>query len=267
MKNFLKLLVSVFFVSFAFLQTAQASCDVSFVRTDVAKIETIQTGDCTSSVVQIADLNTEKPQNMPEKSSESPMIIFDVTSEDIGNYRIEEMKKENIAYTNPEYSVRIREKASMKSQTTAYTLKNDAVVVEKEVGAWSQVETAVVEVENTWTNNVEANVEKGSEGYIATRFLRDPNPSDLVRIFQADSAYWSDIAEVKVAHKVNVRSNPWYGAKVVDVFVNKTPVYVISEVNNWSEIRSLDNEIYGYIRSDFINVIKHQRKEIPSIRR
>ena len=83
-----------------------------------------------------------------------------------------------------------------------------------------------------------------------------------MRIGQADNAYWSDVARVKVAHRVNVRQHPWYGAKVLHTLSNDTNLYVISTVNNWSEVMSDDGTIQGYIRSDFLTIDKVQRVEI-----
>lgn len=100
-----------------------------------------------------------------------------------------------------------------------------------------------------------------AKGYIATRFLRDPNPSDLVRIGQADQAYWSDVAHVNVAHLVNVRAHPWYGAKILYVLSNQTPLYVVSTVDDWSEVISDDRTIRGYIKSKYVVVDKAQRAE------
>lgn len=63
-------------------------------------------------------------------------------------------------------------------------------------------------------NIVEADTAGKASGYTASKYLRDPNANDLVRIEQADQAYWSDLAHVNV-RLANVRSNPWYTAPIV----------------------------------------------------
>lgn len=249
------------------------TCDGwSVVRTGVAQLEMVpNTSECSHEAPQDAvvpvkdDSDGSVSRVMPTNNTGT--IIFDITSEAIGEYRIEALKSQQVRYANPVRSVRIREQANMASDTAAYALKNDAVVVTDTKGAWSQVETAVVDGKTDGSNEVVIDTDKGVEGSIVTRWLRDPNPSDLVRIFQADSAYWSDIARVKVAHLVNVRAHPWYGAKIVHVLPNAAPVSVISTVDNWSEIRTDDASVYGYIRSDFLVIEKMQRREpLPLLR-
>ncbi len=83
-----------------------------------------------------------------------------------------------------------------------------------------------------------------------------------MRIAQADQAYWSDIAHVNVAHLVNVRAHPWYGSKIKFVLSDKTNLYVVSTVDNWSEVLSDDRKISGYIRSDFLSIDKSQRVDL-----
>lgn len=110
-------------------------------------------------------------------------------------------------------------------------------------------------------NTISASTGGKATGYIATHYLRDPNSSDLVRVGQADQAYWSDVAHVNVAHLVNVRAHPWYGSKILHVLSDKTPLYVVSTVDNWSEVMSDDGMIRGYIRSDYLTITKYQRVE------
>lgn len=110
-------------------------------------------------------------------------------------------------------------------------------------------------------NTVTADTSGKVTGYTAAKYLRDPNVSDLVRIGQADFAYWSDIVHVKVSHLVNVRSHPWYTAPIVTTLGNMTSLYVISTVDNWSEVRNESGTIRGYIRSDFLIVDKAQRED------
>lgn len=69
------------------------------------------------------------------------------------------------------------------------------------------------------------------------------------------------MAHVQVAHLVNVRANAWYGSKILFVLTDKTPLYVVSTVDNWSEVISDDRVIHGYIRSDFLVIDKAQRVE------
>ena len=114
---------------------------------------------------------------------------------------------------------------------------------------------------NTHENTIKAETWKKAKGYIATKYLRDPNPSDLVRIKQADQAYWSDVAHVQVAHRVNVRENAWYGSKIRFVLTDKTPLYVVSTVDDWSEVISDDRSIHGYVNSKYIIIDKAQRVE------
>jgi hypothetical protein len=187
--------------------------------------------------------------------------LLDITSEDIGNYRIEKLKEQGVQYANPVYSVRIRRGASMKTNTEAYLIKNDAVVVDGTGTTWAKVQGAEVVVTDTQENTVVAQTGSQARGYTVRRWLRDPNPSDLVRIGQADQAYWSDIAHVNVAHTVNVREHPWYGSKILFVVTNKTPLYIVSTVDNWSEVMNDDRTLRGYIRSDFLVVDKAQRRE------
>lgn len=60
---------------------------------------------------------------------------------------------------------------------------------------------------------------------------------------------------------MNVRSNPWYTAPIVATLENLTPIYIVSTVDNWSEVRNESGTIRGYIRSDFLIVDKAQRED------
>lgn len=93
---------------------------------------------------------------------------------------------------------------------------------------------------------------------MASQYLRTPNTNDLVRIEQADHAYWSDIAHVGV-HYANIRSNPWYTAPIVTTLGEGYPLYVIATVDNWSEVRNDEGTVRGYVRSDLLTIEKVQR--------
>jgi hypothetical protein len=184
---------------------------------------------------------------------------FDVRSTDITNYRTYQMAKKGIRYTNVTRSVKMRNAPNMQSGVNAYLMDNDAIVMTGSETGWVKSQGAEVLVTDTGSNTVITNTGGKASGYIASKYLRKPTASDLVRISQADQAYWSDIAHVNVAHLVNVREHPWYTAKIKFVLSNQTPLYVISTVDNWSEVLSDDRKIHGFIRSDYITVEKSQR--------
>jgi hypothetical protein len=191
--------------------------------------------------------------------------IFDLAQTDIVAYRIELMRAQQIQYANALRSVRMRNAATKKSKTNAYLMQDDAVVVTGSGNGWTPVQGATVSVTDTIENTVTADTTGKADGYIATRFLRDPNSSDLVRVEQADQQFWSDIAHVNVDHTVNVRSHPWYTAPIVTVLENGAPLYVVSTVDNWSEIINDDRTLHGYIRSDYLTIEKHQRVEVAPL--
>ena len=164
--------------------------------------------------------------------------LLDLASTDIVNYRTEKMKNDKIRFANVQRSVRMRRAASMQAETRAYLMNNDAVVIEGKETGWVKVQGTQVVVSDVQENTVATSSTGKASGYTAAKYLRNPNASDLVLIEQADQAYWSDIARVKVAYKVNVRSHPWYTASIVATLGNDTPLYVISTVDNWSEIRN-----------------------------
>ena len=63
---------------------------------------------------------------------------------------------------------------------------------------------------------------------------------------------------------VNVRLHPWYTAPIVTTLGNNTPLYVVSTVDNWSEVRNDEGTIRGYIRSDYLTIDKIQRVDNPN---
>ncbi len=97
-------------------------------------------------------------------------------------------------------------------------------------------------VTDTQENTVAADSTGKASGYTASKYLRDPNANDLVRIEQADQAYWSDIASVNVG-LANIRSNPWYTAPIVTTLSKGTTLYVVATVDNWSEVRNDEGTI------------------------
>ncbi len=193
--------------------------------------------------------------------------LFDLAQIDIVSYRIELMKARQIRYANALRSVRMREQASKNSNTEAYLMRNDAVIVTQSGAGWTGVQGAKVSVTDTLANLIEADTTGKADGYVATKYLRNPNTSDLVRLEQADQQFWSDIARVNVEHSVNVRAHPWYGSKILFVLTNATPLYVVSTVDNWSEVISDDRTLHGYIRSDYLTIEKKQRVEIEPLLR
>ena len=187
--------------------------------------------------------------------------LFDIRSTQIAEYRKQLLRDQNIQFANPVRSVRIRSAATKKSQTEAFLMKNDAVVNSGDGIGWDKVQGATLIVSDDQENIVTADTIGRTIGYTASKYLRNPSITDLVRIGQADFAYWSDIAHVRVAHLVNVRSNPWYTAPIVATLENLTPIYIVSTVDNWSEVRNESGTIRGYIRSDFLIVDKAQRED------
>ena len=118
---------------------------------------------------------------------------------------------------------------------------------------------------DTRENTVDIDTSKGTTGYVGTKWLRNATPSDLVKIGQADIAYWSDIIHTNVDHLVNVRSNPWYTAPIVTTLKNDVPLYRTATVDNWSQVQSIDGGIKGFIRSDFISIDTAQLVEIKPL--
>jgi hypothetical protein len=137
-------------------------------------------------------------------------------------------------------------------------MRNDAVVIDGKETGWVKVQGADIEVTDTHENIVEADTTGKAHGYTAGKYLRDPNTDDLVRIEQADHAYWSDITHINLG-RVNVRANPWYTAPIVITLSKNDSLYVIATVDNWSEVRNDSGSIRGYVRSDLLTVEKVQR--------
>ena len=251
---------------------AKLNCDgTAVVRTDVGQLDMVSVeknmpgcvgGTATSESATsktIGKTSSGEVTKVYDATKNGPLL--DITSEQIGQYRINLMKEQGIKYANPIRSVRMRSIPSKVAKTTAYLMKNDAVVVSQSGTGWTKAYGAEVKLLDP-TENVVAPATYGkAKGYVATKFLRDPNPSDLVRINQADQAYWSDIAHANVAHLVNVREHPWYGAKIRFVLSNKTPLYIVSTVDDWSEVMSDDRVVRGYVKSKYISVEKYQRVE------
>lgn len=100
-----------------------------------------------------------------------------------------------------------------------------------------------------------------ADGYVAAKYLRDANPSDLVRIRQADNAYWSDLAHVNAERYLNVRAHPWPTAPIVTTIGRDTVLYVVSTIDDWSEVMTDDRSIRGYVKSKFLTIDKAQRVE------
>ena len=233
-------------------------------------IEVTLTGETLSGTTATGDLLTEEVSTGVTLTGYDPEIdgpLFDLAQTDIVAYRQQLLRDRQIKYANSLRSLRMRHAASMQSSTDAYLMRNDAVVVTGSGNGWTEVQGATVVVTDTGSNTVEADTTGKADGYIATRLLRDPNPSDLVRIEQADQQFWSDIARVNVDHSVNVRAHPWYGAKILFVLGNDVPLYVVSTVDNWSEVISDDRTLHGFIRSDFLTIDKYQRVEIEPLLR
>jgi hypothetical protein len=201
----------------------------------------------------------------PNIRPESPRVnlsngpLLDLASTDIVNYRNKLLKDQGVRFADVIRSVRMRRAANMQAKTTAYLMNGDAVVVSGEVKGWTRVQWTDLVVTDLQENIVTPDIAGKATGYTAGKYLRDPNVSDLVRIKQADQAYWSDIAHVNVAYMVNVRSHPWHTASIVTTLGNKTPLYIVSIVDNWSEVRNDDDTIHGYIRSNFLVIDKSQR--------
>ena len=198
---------------------------------------------------------------MPKKAT----IILDLAQKDIVNYRVEKIKQEQIRYANAIRSVRIRQWKSLESNTKGYLIKNDAVQVTGEATGWTPVKSGEVVVTDTRENTVSIDTSTGTTGYVGTKFLRNAIPSDLVKIGQADIAYWTDIVHTSVAHLVNIRNNPWYTAPIVQTVQSDVPMYRVATVDNWSQVQSVDGTLNGFIRSDFLVVDKKQLVEVKPL--
>ncbi len=184
---------------------------------------------------------------------------LDIRSTDIVHYRTLQMKNKWIRYVNPTRSVKMRAGESMLARVRTYLMKNDAVIITGKESWWVRSIGTTVSAPDQRSNEVLSDTTGKATGYIASGYLRDPNASDLVRIEQADQAYWSDIAHVQVAHLVNVRAHPWYGSRVLATLSDQTDLYIVSTIDNWSEVISDDRILHGYIRSDYLRVDHAQR--------
>ena len=184
--------------------------------------------------------------------------ILDLTSTDIVHYRIYHLREQGVRFANALRSVRMRARASRASRTNAYLMRNDAVTIEGKETGWVKVQGAELSVTDAQENTITAKSEGKADGYTASKYLRDPDVSDLVRIEQADHAYWSDLAHVMVRY-ANIRSNPWYTAPIVTTLGKGYSLYVVTTVDNWSEVRNDEGSVRGYIRSDLLSIDMSQR--------
>jgi hypothetical protein len=191
-------------------------------------------------------------------AKKTPKILLDLAQKDIVWYRTALLKAEQVRYANAIRSVRVRMAPSKTSETTGYLIKNAPVKVMTPGSGWSRVKSGKVVVTDIRENTLGIDTPHGASGYTATRYLRDATPSDLVKIWQADIAYWSDITHTRVAHLVNIRLHPWYGAPIVRTVSHDIPLYRVATIDNWSEVESIDGQIHGFIRSDYLVVDRSQ---------
>ena len=161
--------------------------------------------------------------------------------------------------------MRIREGKSLEARTKGYLIKNEAVKVTGNATGWTPVKSGEVVVTDIRENTVSIDTSTGTTGYVGTKFLREATPSDLVKIGQADIAYWTDLVHTKVAHLVNIRNNPWYTAPIVQTVSSNVDLYRIATVDNWSQVQNIDGTLTGFIRSDFLVVDKKQLIEIKPL--
>lgn len=245
-------------------------CDGNAVtRTEVGKIVITpiakNTKNCngpkntaiSSSTIDSGATNSTKSLNMfedPDAPKNPNKILLDLSQKDIVNYRVALIKEEQIRYANAIRSVRIRQGKSLESNTKGYLIKNDAVKVTGNPTGWTPVKSGEVVVTDARENTIAIDTSTGTTGYVGTKFLRTATPSDLVKIGQADIAYWTDIVHTNVAHLVNIRNNPWYTAPVVKTVESNVPMYRVATIDNWSQVQSIDGSLNGFIRSDFLVV-------------
>jgi hypothetical protein len=189
------------------------------------------------------------------------VILFDLKQTDIVNYRLERMRQNQIRYANAIRSVRMRQAKSTASKTTAYLIKNDAVITNGDESGWVETQWITLDLLDPVENTLVADTTNKASGYIPAKYLREANPSDLVRIRQADNAYWSDIAHVNAERYLNVRAHPWFTAPIVTTIGRDTVLYVVSTVDDWSEVITDDRSIQGYVKSKYLTIDKAQREE------
>lgn len=221
----------------------------------------------TKEIVTVANPTTTTTGAIvtPAKKKVTGKILLDLSQKDIVNYRVEKIKEEQIKYANAIRSVRIREGKSLESNTKGYLIKNDAVKVTGNATGWTPVKSGEVVVTDARENTVSIDTSAGTTGFVGTKFLRNATASDLVKIGQADIAYWSDIVHTKVSHLVNIRNNPWYTAPIVTTVSSNVSLYRVATVDNWSQVQSPDGSINGFIRSDFLGLDKKQLVEIKPL--
>lgn len=221
-----------------------------------------------SSETDSTSVNTENSLNMFEDKNapKNPnKIILDLSQKDIVNHRVALIKQEQIRYANAIRSVRIRQGKSLESNTKGYLIKNDAVKVTGNTTGWTPVKSGEVVVTDARENTISIDTSAGTTGFVGTKFLRNATPSDLVKIGQADIAYWTDLVHTNVAHLVNIRNNPWYTASIVQTVQRDVPMYRMATVDNWSQVQSIDGTLNGFIRSDFLALDKKQLIEVKPL--
>ena len=218
-----------------------------------SSVDTVSsTGTIIPSLYMLGDDDTLDAT--PKKSP----ILLDLSQRDILNYRIEMIRQQQIRYANAIRSLRVRSGKSMQSDTAGYLIRNDAVQVTGESTGWTPVRTGEVVVTDSRENTIDIDTSGGTSGYVGTRYLRGATPSDLVKIGQADIAYWTDLVHTNVSHMVNIRISPWYGSSIITTVSRDIAFYRVATVDNWSEVESVDGSIHGFIRSDFLIVDKIQ---------
>ncbi len=231
-------------------------------RTTVGQLEMITTTTTASGFVDNTTRATHTWLNMfadgTESTKKAPKILLDLAQKDIVGYRTALLRAQQIRYANAIRSVRVRAAQSKASETTGYLIKNAAVKVIAPGTGWSRVKSGKVVVTDTRENTLDIDTTHGASGYTATRYLRDATPSDLIKLGQADIAYWADITHTRVAHLVNIRLHPWYGAPIVRTVSHDVPLYRVATIDNWSEVESMDGQIHGFIRSDYLVVDQAQ---------
>ncbi len=60
---------------------------------------------------------------------------------------------------------------------------------------------------------------------------------------------------------LNVRAHPWPTAPIVTTLGRGTVLYVVSTIDDWSEVISDDRVIRGYVKSKYLTIDKAQRVE------
>ncbi len=232
-------------------------------RANVAPVDIVEQTNAEDDWITLEDLGQEEVETDTALQNQGPVewiILLDLAQTDIVNYRLERMRQNQIRYANAIRSVRMRQAATKASETEAILMRNDAVIVESS-GGWSKVQWTTIDRAEGLENDIVADTTGKADGYVATKYLRDANPSDLVRIRQADNAYWSDIARVNAEMYLNVRAHPWHTAPIVTTLGRGTTLYVVSSVDDWSEVITDDRSIQGYVKSKYLTIEKYQRVE------